>query len=245
MNLLLVRSVSISICLGTTGCATNYMARPWPNPPSQVTTYVQGVSQLSSTLPESKVEAVFNKSQGSRIYFFARIENHSQSPINVGTENVIARDAAGNLMHVFTAEELISAANSSARLKKIVTGVAVVAGVALSVAASQTTTSGTVYTPNGPVTYYQRITDPAVAVAGSAASAAGGLVALNSINNTRNESVQFVTNNYLRTTTIWPGGAIQGFFETEIPRSGPVPRPFTLTVQVGSDSHRLAYNLSW
>ncbi len=233
-------ALAVAMAIGLSGCATTYSANPSVGN-SQSINYNKGIARIESNKQNSFARLSYVGSYKDRITFGLRVIYQGTVLQNVGTENITVTDSAGASMKVYSAGELIHEANAQASRRKLLTAVVAITGVVASVAASEETTTGTVNTPNGPVSYSQRTENPAVALAGSAASVGAGAAGFSAINQSRDSQISNIGSKYFSTSTLKNGDNAVGLFEVALPRQNKFPQEISVVVRVGTDTHEFKY----
>jgi len=178
----------------------------------------------------------------NRLSFALTVFNTGEFDKDIDIGNISVRDNLGKFVKVYSSSELIDEANKTARNKKIGVALGVLAGTAFSVAASTSTTNGTAYGSDGTsYMYSERITDPSIAVAGTAVSAAGGLLATRSINSTRDNTVENVQNSYVKRTTLKSKTNYTGIFTIDYPVELSAPFPVYVSVNWLNRPHKFEF----
>lgn len=178
-----------------------------------------------------------------RISVNIQILNKLSDSQNFGPGNISVTDGDGVALPVKTIEDLQRSLNSSANIKKFGVGILSAVGTAISIAASVSTTTGTIRNSDGTVSYYDSThTDPAIAVAGSAASIGGGLYLANKINANRDQKLAIYSDQYLQNTTLAPnldyGRSYSPYFMATAPFGFNAPRVFFISVAANGHTEK-------
>ena len=237
------------VCIATltlTGCATRYDLQAITTD-QQIMNYERGQAKVTSEQPSSLVVLKYVNNEDNHLVFEMAVKNKYSQKVNFGTENIQLADLSGKAIHISSASELIKSEQSAATGKKVFAALGVLAGVAASIDASRSTTTGTYLDDDSDIrkrrsgTYSETTSNPVIGVAGTAASIAGGAYAVTEINKTRDNNINAISKEYLQITTLNPGDTTSGIFKANLPPAGKYPQEITFVVNVGSDRHTFKY----
>jgi len=142
--------------------------------------------------------------------FMIVVFNDGDQLANFGIENVSA-EVDGQTLVPFSKDQLESKAKNRAMWSQI--GIAVLAGAAAA-AASQATTKSTYHsrfrTPRGTYSYTGVYRDNSIGVLGAAAATAGGVLAVRSIQQQLDYTLDHLNDEIIQTTTVEPGESYGG-----------------------------------
>jgi hypothetical protein len=221
-------------------CATSYTITPMPAAGQQVR-YVQGTATTFSEKTGSAVQITpYGVNQDGRLVFGVAAFNKSMSPRNFGVENVQLQGTNGELVRVFTSNELQTEAKNQATWAQVGIALAGAASIAAANASAYSTTSGSVYSRYGSASFYSQTYDPALAYANSAAASANTAYGLAQVQYALDNTLSRLKGGILQTTTIDPGKSFGGTTVTESLR-GDYPRKFSVSVMWGSDEHDFSF----
>jgi hypothetical protein len=224
-KLITVFAASVALC----GCATEYSISPVPGA-SQQLRYEQGVPTIYSEQKAGVIQITpVGISDDMRLAFGVAAFNKVPGPSNLGVENISLTQEDGSSDKIFTSGELVHEAKVRAQWAEFATALA----GGLAAANSYSTTTGTAYTPIGPVSYHSRSYD----AVGAAEIRSVTSENLASIRNSLDHTISGIRGSMLQTTTINAGDSYGGIVVAEKLSSSKYPQQVSLHVNWNGEDH--------
>lgn len=227
-----------------TGCGTTYSIAPIPDASQQVR-YERGSATVFSEKQLGAVQVTpLGVNGDDRVGFGIAVFNKSGAPANFGTENLSLVQQDGSPGKVMTSIELEHEAKVKAGWAEF--AVALAAGMR-AYAASQSavsTTTGTAFTPVGPVSYYSQTYNPALAQANMEIASVETHNDLQSIQTSLDRSVSEIRDRTLQTTTVNPGESYGGIAVVDELSSSTFPQDVTLHVSWNGEDHMFRFTIA-
>lgn len=226
------------------GCATEYSVSPVANSTEQVR-YWHGKPTIYSEMRFGAVQVTpLGVNGDNRVGFAIVALNKSTTPANFGTENIALTQQNGQPDKVFTTVELDHEAKVRAQWQQF--AVALAGGLEMYAASrnSVSTTSGTAYTPLGPVNYYSSTYDPALAQANMEVAGAQMRAGLETIADRLDQKLSAIHGAVLQTTTIDPDRADGGIVIADELSSSQFPQQVVLHVNWLGEDHIFTFSVA-
>jgi hypothetical protein len=233
---------ALALALG--GCATEYSVSPVANSAEQVR-YWHGKPTIYSEMRFGAVQVVpLGVNGDDRVGFEVVALNKSGEPANFGTENISLTQQNGRPDKIFTTVELDHEAKVKAQWQEF--AVALAGGLEMYAASrnSVSTTSGTAYTPLGPVNYYSSTYNPALAQANMQVAGAQMQAGLQTIAYRLDQKLSAIHGSVLQTTTIDPGQADGGVAIADELSSSQFPQQVVLHVNWLGEDHVFTFSVA-
>ncbi len=184
--------------------------------------FTRGVPTVDLQAPDGAVQITPRPIENGALVFDVAVYNRGNGPANIGVENVSV-SLGYQPLAVQSHDGLAEAAESKARRARI--GTALVAGTLAAVSASSSgeryAYHGHVATPHGVVSRTIVWEDNRAGQAGAALAVAGGAMAIGSIQQRLDYTMQQIDGQILQTTTVDPEASFGGRIVTAaLPRSG-------------------------
>lgn len=229
MKKILIASIGLFVA---TPAIAKLEIKPAPDS-TQIVRFDRGIPTLEEDIADQqaavRVVPLPGLDHGSLTFKIA-VYNKSQSPMNVGVENITLSYGAETFA-IFTKEQVESKTKSRAMWSQL--GYAMLAGAAA--AAQNNDTTVTTYAPSGRVyrTVIQRpgLSDGQIA----AVAAGGGAIALSQIG--LNRTLETLSNEYLQTTTLDPESGYGGTIVCAKLKNAKVGQFVALAVEVNGEKH--------
>jgi len=226
------------------GCATEYSVSPVANGTEQVR-YWHGKPTIYSEMRSGAIQMTpLGVNGDNRVGFAIVALNKSSAPGNFGTENITLTQQDGQPDKIFTTVELDHEAKVRAQWQEF--AVALAGGLEMYAASrnSVSTTNGTAYTPLGPVNYYSRTYDPALAQANIQMAGAQMQAGLNTIAYRLDQKLSAIHGAVLQTTTIDPDQADGGIVIADELSSSQFPQQVVLHVNWLGEDHVFTFSVA-
>lgn len=206
--------------------------------------FYRGSATIQLKTPAGIVEVRPMPAEKGQVAFSLAVFNHSRSPANFGVENVSAT-VNGVPAAVPTYAQLADRAEQKARNAKI--GTALFAG-ALAGVASTASNQGTYYRhvrgPRGGYTRAIHWEDNTPGVIGATAAVAGGAIAIRSIDQKLDYTLDRLGGQILQTTTVDPGASFGGMIVVPVDREAGYPARIRLQVSFNGALYPFAFQLA-
>ncbi len=234
--------VAVSVIIA--GCSTTYVTKPVITAGQQLR-YNRGTPTTLSEMKSGSVEvSPLGVDKDKRLVFGVAAFNGGSTPQNFGVENLSLSAADGSNVQLLTADELIHRAKRKAAWAAFFYALAGAANAYAATATANTTTMGTVYTPNGPATFVARTYNPALAYAGANAAAAQTQYNIAAVESRLDQTISSVQGQVLQTTTVDPGSSYGGDAVADGLGGDDFPHNLVLTVHWNNEDHIFRFTMT-
>ena len=233
-----------ALALLTSGCATQYSVSPIADASQQVR-YWHGKPTTYSEMRLGAVQVTpLGVNSDDRVGFSVVVFNKSGQAANFGVENLSLVQADGGPGKIMTSAELEREAKVHAAWQTFAAALAGGAEMYAAARNSESTTEGTAYTPVGPVNYYARTYNPALAQANMQLASMQMSSNLRTIESSLDQKVEQIRGNILQTTTINPGSADGGIAVADTLSSSHFPQDVVLHVNWNGEDHAFKFTVA-
>lgn len=175
--------------------------------------------------------------------FMVVVYNDGNELANFGIENVSA-EIDGQTLVPFSREQLQQKAKNRAMWSQI--GVALLAGTAAGLASTASTTSSYrsyFRTPRGTYSYYGVYRDNSLGVLGAASATAAGGVAIHSIQQQLDQTLDQLEDEIIQTTTVEPGESYGGRIVLQKIKSTKLPQNVTISINWNGELYQFGLRI--
>jgi len=198
----------------------------------------KGIPLVSLEQSKGGVQITPTAMDHGSLSFMIVVFNDGDQLANFGVENVSA-EIDGQTLAPFTKTQLESKAKNRAMWSQI--GMAVLAGAAAA-AVSQANTKSTYHsrfrTPRGTYSYTGVYRDNSIGVLGAAAATAGGVLAIRSIQQNLDETLDQLDDEIIQTTTVDPGESYGGRIVLQKIKATKLPQNVTISVNWNGEVYK-------